>query len=670
MHLDDTTPDMTFTTEEIRDLTAVLGFPRDTLSKAIFSDYDATGISLKEFHKCCDLRYFHQSLNFTFNLKSGGYNTHVLKKSIQLIADGISLKQLQEVRLSFETHEEYDQRGMRIDEPTFIRTLKLCGLVISPQKLMNRVRHLKATYKHKDRIQLYEFLDLLRWCELLSKQQINYEQVKSTEQTERSVYLLDDFKQVITPRHKKVLNLLNQKYQHQELQYGQPKLVSEKFSNNPIPQDTFEYEVRLANEDFANLKKRLKKTSKQVKMSRGGFTNIRAKSAVTSSTSAVQSNKSTTSYASSVAGAKRNKKKGAAASVSMTTISDKTQATVPANFQHKPQKVEIQRRPASCPIYTPQDQTYVKQLKFDIETESQRWSDYFTDEISSHLPNYQEVMKRLVKEPPAPGVKRIYRRERPSKKFVRRLAEPKPMLPNTHLKHCSALTQGMGSDEHAVTLQKHASVVNETRKSKRKPRRKRKQPKGHTSFLHTFLSELDTDDATDSDTESENNDILNENLNDVEKLEHGPFINQGTLQMVESTDSMMNQPAIECVTPAMVKRDKVSEAMDLICGDFSRVYLVPQKLSVRQRMINQSIDESNQQLHHKKKEKSFDPPTSRPVSARSVDSQTTETTAFEQYISDPENLKVSEEYKAKEEEEKTSGLRKSYKRMTRRLSAY
>ncbi|XP_078489234.1 uncharacterized protein LOC144746160 [Ciona intestinalis] len=102
---------------------------------------------------------------------------------------------------------------------------------------------------------------------------------------------------------------------------------------------------------------------------------------------------------------------------------------------------------------------------------------------------------------------------------------------------------------------------------------------------------------------------------------------------------MMDQPTIQCVTPTMVKRDKVSEAMDLICGDFSRVYLEPQKLRVGHRMINQSINQSNQQVTHKKREKSFDPPTSRPVSARSVDSQTTETTAFEHYISDPENLK-------------------------------
>uniref|UniRef100_H2YL91 EF-hand domain-containing protein n=1 Tax=Ciona savignyi TaxID=51511 RepID=H2YL91_CIOSA len=242
MLLDSEVTEKKFSVEEIRQLAAALGFPRNTLSKAIITkENEEDGISVKEFLKCCDERYFHQTLNFTFNLKSGAYNTQVLRRSIVLLANQLSFKQLEDVRVSYQMHEDYDQQGMRIDESTLIRTLKLCGLVVSPQKLMNRIRHLKATYKQKDRIQLYEFLDLLRWCELMSKQNLRYENVLSTKQSSHNVYMLDDFKEVITPRHKKILQILNERYQHQELLHEEPKLNSEKFTDHPIPPDTFEY---------------------------------------------------------------------------------------------------------------------------------------------------------------------------------------------------------------------------------------------------------------------------------------------------------------------------------------------------------------------------------------------------------------------------------------------
>ena len=50
-----------------------------------------------------------------------------------------SFSDLERIRLAFELYEDFDQRGMHIDVEKILKTLKLCGRVIAPLRLSNKV---------------------------------------------------------------------------------------------------------------------------------------------------------------------------------------------------------------------------------------------------------------------------------------------------------------------------------------------------------------------------------------------------------------------------------------------------------------------------------------------------------------------------------------------------
>jgi len=42
----------------------------------------------------------------------------------------------------------------------------MCGRIIAPLKMHHRIKHMSQLFDEEDRIQLYEFLDLILWTEM------------------------------------------------------------------------------------------------------------------------------------------------------------------------------------------------------------------------------------------------------------------------------------------------------------------------------------------------------------------------------------------------------------------------------------------------------------------------------------------------------------------------
>ncbi|KAK1165937.1 hypothetical protein AOXY_G12434, partial [Acipenser oxyrinchus oxyrinchus] len=212
-------------------------FPSDLLVDCLPADIvkRAAGLCTQDLLKRIDSGCFTAELNFSYNMKSGLYNIKVLKKSISLLERRFfSFDEIKEVRLSFSTYEDQDQRGMRINQRTLLRALKMCGRVIAPLKLAHRIRHLKSGFIETGRVQLYEFLDLLPLCELRDKITVQDDSVQPTAKSLRNIYKLDDRSSLLGTGDERVARHLNERFQLEERDYGTVTMASKRLMEPPV----------------------------------------------------------------------------------------------------------------------------------------------------------------------------------------------------------------------------------------------------------------------------------------------------------------------------------------------------------------------------------------------------------------------------------------------------
>ncbi|MGH0120624.1 UNVERIFIED_CONTAM: hypothetical protein FKN15_009989 [Acipenser sinensis] len=212
-------------------------FPSDLLVDCLPADTvkRAAGLCTQDLLKRIDSGYFTAELNFSYNMKTGIYNIKVLKKSISLLdRQFLSFDEIKEVRLSFSTYEDQDQRGMRINQRTLLRALKMCGRVIAPLKLAHRIKHLKSGFIETGRVQLYEFLVLLPLCELRDKITVQDDSVQPTAKSLRNIYKLDDRSSLLGTGDEKVARHLNERFQLEERDYGTVTITSKRLMEPPV----------------------------------------------------------------------------------------------------------------------------------------------------------------------------------------------------------------------------------------------------------------------------------------------------------------------------------------------------------------------------------------------------------------------------------------------------
>ncbi|XP_038642977.1 uncharacterized protein LOC119958485 isoform X2 [Scyliorhinus canicula] len=226
--------------------------------------------ALGELRRILDLGHFTVALNLTWNMKNADYNVAVIKKCIQLMDSGmISVNEICNARLAFFTYEQLYQKGMAIDKHTLMRALKMCSRVVAPEKLMHRIKHWKSTYTVKERIQLYEFMDLLLLSESVDHAIIKEERVPATGKTPRDLYKLEDTEYLRETHDERLARHLNKKFYQEERDYGKVTTDSIMLTEHPVLVKYRKQVEELHKNEYQWLKTSLQKCHEQLNQNKG-----------------------------------------------------------------------------------------------------------------------------------------------------------------------------------------------------------------------------------------------------------------------------------------------------------------------------------------------------------------------------------------------------------------
>ncbi|KAM3916924.1 uncharacterized protein RB166_016092 [Leptodactylus fuscus] len=205
-----------YSVTDLRMLAAALGFPSNSLESCLpLGSLHKGTLNSKELHRLLDLGYFTSALHFTFNLKSGFYNVKLILRCLDLLdRSALSFAAIQEAKVAFTAYEHFDQKGVKAETSMLLKTIKMSGFAVSPQKLSMYMSQKIPSFVEPERVQLYEFLDLLTICEPRKKFAILDERVPSTDKTGRGLYQMDDMRAFMLTPDEKLERHLNRRFQH------------------------------------------------------------------------------------------------------------------------------------------------------------------------------------------------------------------------------------------------------------------------------------------------------------------------------------------------------------------------------------------------------------------------------------------------------------------------
>ncbi|XP_006818302.1 uncharacterized protein LOC102805544 [Saccoglossus kowalevskii] len=272
-----------YTWEELSCLSRAIGFQSDTLKKCIPDEITTQepAIKLKELRKLIERKYFSDALDRSCNMHTADYNVNVLSKALLLLEHKLlSFPELNDVRIAYEAYEGGDMKGMIIDEYTLLRTLKMCGRVVAPMKLMHRVKHMKSDFDEKGRIQYYEFLDLLVLCEYCNNVSLDDFKEEAVKKNWRHLFKMDDFNPLFVTGDEKVHEYLNQTFKDTELNYGKTHHGDKKLpKENSVNIEARKQQVEFHGQRYRELHQYIDESSAQVKKSKAGTITSRPTSA-------------------------------------------------------------------------------------------------------------------------------------------------------------------------------------------------------------------------------------------------------------------------------------------------------------------------------------------------------------------------------------------------------
>jgi len=258
-----------FTINNLRLLAGCLGFPRDIVQSKVPSHVIRNqSISLKDLCYYAEEGFFTQKLHLTCNTKTGNYNSKVFIKSALLLSENIlSIEEIRDIRMIFEAFEEFDQRGMLINQGNkILKTLKIAGWVVAPEKLVKKLRHVKMSYDEKERIQLYEFFDLIPLCEKLPISLKRVHKHLGDEKTKRNVYMIDELKDILKTEDERMYEYLNSCYEKQQLPSEYPLFASEADCNPALNLNCFEVQLKKSAESQTIIKSEVQKNENNLKI--------------------------------------------------------------------------------------------------------------------------------------------------------------------------------------------------------------------------------------------------------------------------------------------------------------------------------------------------------------------------------------------------------------------
>lgn len=439
-----------FTWEELGCLARALGYPVDLFKKNVTSSevvVEEHGLSLKEAYKMVDHRLLERALHRTCNLHSGDWNMNVVRKCLYYLShSAITFEELYNIRVAYQAFEQFDMKGLLIDQDILLSSIKMCGRSIAPMKLMHRLKHMKVHFEDKTRIQLAEYLELILWCG--SYKDYTPQDGTAPQGMENELYKLADFEQLLSHYDARLAKKLNDEYLKEEWDFGQENLGSKKMFKDP-PIICAEERIEMARKQrklYKHLKKEIVTSQKMVYRVKAGFVRDRPLTApdlsmYQSSQRAEDRPEMTTKSAYEKINHRINSGRSRAehqreASSPLCDTSDRPLYIKPPDKTVTPivSEEEIQ-----------ETQLKKDNLVFDIETVEKRHRLQMEQTLNYYKPGFTEKMAKKEEEDSGvlvEGKPSSPRRKTTSEETINHLAYPEPQSNQCHSKVCDARYRG------------------------------------------------------------------------------------------------------------------------------------------------------------------------------------------------------------------------------------
>ncbi|KAL4225566.1 hypothetical protein ACF0H5_016254 [Mactra antiquata] len=445
-----------FAWDELGCLSRALGFPIDIFKSNLSDEIlaEENGLPLQEAIKVLDHKLLYKHLHLTQNLHTADWNTCVFRKCLYFLDHrAITYGEIYNARVAYQTYETGDMKGMSIDQQLLMRTLRMCDKVISPLKLMHRIKHSQDSYEEPGRIQLYEFLDLLLWADGY-KGYIRDETYGHFEM-EGELFKLTDFDQLLCHHDEREANRLNTQYLKEEWEFPEVRVKDKtKFKDSTVVCADSRQDMTIhQKQSYRHLRSEITTSQKTVHYVKGGFVRKRP---VTAPNLKVYSQRDVEEF-----------KKRQSLHVQNIIYNklhdllrhaynkDKNNGIKPVDMSDKP-VIEDYIRDDTKKCVTDEELKETvegwERLLFDIETEEGRYEINRDDEMANIIPKYKErrdaleEARRIEERNSKPKIK--VRSKSPPKvqhdpmSTAVSLAYPIPRLPPSHGRKCDARFRG------------------------------------------------------------------------------------------------------------------------------------------------------------------------------------------------------------------------------------
>ncbi|XP_076450399.1 uncharacterized protein LOC143286647 [Babylonia areolata] len=258
---------------ELGCMARALGFPADLFRHNVNEEVETEeeGMYLQQLNRMIELKLLNQVLHRSFNMHTSDWNLCVIRKAVKFLAlAAVSFEELHNIRVAYATYEASDMKGLALDQRNLLRTLKMCHRVISPKKLMHRVKHMKTRLEEANRIQLYEFLDLILWCDYMEHHR-DAHHVGEAEGKNRDLYQLVDFESLLSHQDQRRSRALDKRYLAEEWDFGRERLGSKHmFKGEVVYTDQRIKQTRVQKKNYRGLKRAVSQSQRRVYRAHAG----------------------------------------------------------------------------------------------------------------------------------------------------------------------------------------------------------------------------------------------------------------------------------------------------------------------------------------------------------------------------------------------------------------
>ncbi|GFN78730.1 dynamin-binding protein [Plakobranchus ocellatus] len=431
------------TWDEIGCLCRALGLPVDLFQRYFPTDvyelmHDDDGIAVKTINRLFEMNLLQKALHRTYNMHTADWNVCVIKRALYMLEHRVlDFEGLHDVRVAYGTYEHIDMKGLLIHKHILLRTLKMCGRSIAPLKLMHRIKHMKGEFEEKGRIQLYEFFNLIVWCDLYTA--YDPKDMESSSGKEEDLFKLVDFERLLSHHDERMAAQLNAQFLAEEWDFGMEALGSkEMFKEPPVYNEARIRQAKFHKQNYRALKKEVNQSQKRLYRAYAG--SIRSRPISAPDLDNYRHHDVTRRHVESSA-------QEAYESVRRRLHSAPSKASSQPSFQ--PPHILINsfdhERPENPQVVTPSDLSDVRRkmedLQFNINTLDSRCKLQVENEMEFYIPGYLEKLaNRKPEDPPLPEPERKERHW--TSKIINNLAYPRSNLKPSHAKNCDARYRG------------------------------------------------------------------------------------------------------------------------------------------------------------------------------------------------------------------------------------